>query len=96
MQNHTTHVLHRRVETYFCVQLHVDIVCRHDGGVTGYIRVVVFSQNAADDFQQALQELIAQVGVTANCKHIVVGLGLISPWCLYCLNVQYVLVADKL
>ena len=89
-------MLHGRVETYFCVQLHVNIVCRRDGGVTGYIRVVVFSQNAADDFQQALQELIAQVGVTANRKQIVVGLGPISPWCLYSLNVQYVLVADEL
>ena len=36
------------------------IVCRPDG-VTGYIRVVVFSQNAAADVQHAVQELISHV-----------------------------------
>ena len=35
-------------------------VCRPDG-VTGYIRVVVFSQNAAADVQHAVQELTSHV-----------------------------------
>ena len=34
--------------------------CRPDG-VTGYIRVVVFSQNAAADVQHAIQELTSHV-----------------------------------
>lgn len=35
-------------------------ICRPDG-VTGYIRVVVFSQNAAADVQNAIQELTSHV-----------------------------------
>lgn len=35
--------------------------CRQNGKVTGYVRIVVFSQNAAADVQHAVQELISQV-----------------------------------
>lgn len=35
--------------------------CRQNGKVTGYVRIVVFSQNAAADVQHAIQELVTQV-----------------------------------
>ncbi len=35
--------------------------CRQNGKVTGYVRIVVFSQNAAADVQHAVQELMTQV-----------------------------------
>ncbi len=39
------------------------IADRHGGHVTGYIRVAVFSQNAAADVQHAVQELQTQVNI---------------------------------
>ncbi len=35
--------------------------CRQNGKVTGYVRIVVFSQNAAADVQNAIQELMTRV-----------------------------------
>ena len=45
-------------------------MCRPDG-VTGYIRVVVFSQNAAADVEHAVQELISHVRQSdTGCRRV--------------------------